>query len=157
ELSRDPNQFLSTAQIGITIISVLAAAYGGQQIAGQIAKLVAQAPATFIQNHAEPIGLAVFVICYTFVSLIVGELVPKRAALHNAERLAVFVAPVMQFVSKVARPLVWLMGRSTDTLLWMFRLHARAEPSVSLDDIEHLIDTGTEEGVVEPLEKKLAL
>lgn len=157
DLARDPNQFLATAQIGITIVSVFAAAYGGQQIAGQLSVLIAQSPLPFLQHHAESLGLATFVACYTYVSLIVGELVPKRAALHRAEGLAVFVAPVMYFMSKLGRPLVWLMGHSADALLWTFRLQTGAEPSVSIDDIEHLIDTGTEEGIVEPLEKRLAL
>jgi putative hemolysin len=157
DLARDPNQFLATAQIGITIVSVFAAAYGGQQIAGQLSALIAHSPLLFLQHHAESLGLATFVVCYTYVSLIVGELVPKRAALHRAEGLAIFVAPVMYFMSKLGRPLVWLMGHSADALLWTFRLQTGAEPSVSLDDIEHLIDTGTEEGIVEPLEKRLAL
>jgi putative hemolysin len=157
ELSRDPNQFLSTAQIGITVVSVFGAAYGGQQVASQVAEWLAALPWPFLQHHAESIGLGLFVACYTIVSLIVGELLPKRAALHQAESLAVFVAPVMHLVSKLARPLIWMMGLSTDALLWTFRLRTGAEPSVSLDDIEHLIDTGTEEGVVEPLEKRLAL
>jgi putative hemolysin len=157
DLARDPNQFLATAQIGITIVSVFGAAYGGQQIANQLSVLFGQSPWSFLAHHAESIGLGTFVICYTFVSLIVGELVPKRAALHRAEGLAVFVAPVMHFLSKLARPLVWMMGGATDAVLWTFRLRTGAEPSVSLDDIEHLIDTGTEEGVVEPLEKRLAL
>jgi putative hemolysin len=157
ELSHDPNQFLSTAQIGITVVSVFGAAYGGQQVASQVSEWLASLPLPFLQRHAESIGLALFVASYTLVSLIVGELLPKRAALHQAENLAVFVAPVMRLVSKLARPLIWVMGLSTDALLWTFRLRTGEEPSVSLDDIEHLIDTGTEEGLVEPLEMKLAL
>jgi putative hemolysin len=157
ELSHDPNQFLSTAQIGITVVSVFGAAYGGQQVAGQIAEWLAALPFPFVQHHSGSIGLALFVAVYTLVSLIVGELLPKRAALHQAESLAVFVAPVMRLISKLAKPLIWVMGLSTDALLWTFRLRTGAEPSVSLDDIEHLIDTGTEEGLVEPLEMKLAL
>src|SRR5471032_2825891 len=109
ELSRDPNQFLSTAQIGITVVSVFGAAYGGQQVAGQVADWIAALPSPFLQNHSGSLGLALFVACYTIVSLIVGELLPKRAALHQAESLAVFVAPVMRLISKLAKPLIWLM------------------------------------------------
>ena len=111
----------------------------------------------FARQHSESIGLTIFVVCFTYVSLILGELVPKRASLHRAEGLAIFVAPVMNFMATVARPIVWCMGASTDAVLWLLRLRAGAEPTVSLDDIEHLIDTGTAEGVVEPLEQKLAL
>src|SRR5262245_17713896 len=96
-------------------------------------------------------------MCFTYLSLILGELVPKRIALHRAEGIAIFVAPILQMISVIGRPLVWLMGASTSSIIWLLRLRSVGEPSVSLDDIEHLIDTGTEEGIVEPLEKKLAL
>jgi putative hemolysin len=98
-----------------------------------------------------------FVACFTYASLILGELVPKRISLHRAEGLAIFVAPILQFIATIARPFVWFLGLSTSTVLWALRLGKMAEPSVSIDDIEHLIDTGTAEGVVEPLEKRLAL
>lgn len=157
ELARDPNRFLPTVQIGITLIGAFAAAYGGQQIVDDLGAHIATWPWAFAQKHSEAIGLSIFVVCYTYASLIIGELVPKRAALHRAETLAVIVAPVMSFVAAVARPIVWAMGASTDAVLWMLRLRAGAEPSVSIDDIEHLIDAGTAEGIVEPLEQKLAL
>jgi len=157
ELSRDPNRFLPTVQIGITLVSAFGAAYGGQQVVGDLSKMIAQWPYAFARQHAESIGLAIFVICFTYVSLIVGELVPKRAALHRAESLAIFVAPVMSALASIARPVVWAMGASSDAVLWLFRLRAGTEPTVSIDDIEHLIDTGTAEGVVEPFEQRLAL
>ena len=111
-------------------------------------------PWPWVRRHADGIGLAVFVACFTYASLILGELVPKRISLHRAEGLAIFVAPIMQFIAAVARPLVWFMGASTNAVLWLLRLGTSREPSVSLDDIEHLIDTGTAEGVVEPLEQR---
>jgi putative hemolysin len=157
ELSRDPNRFLPTVQIGITLVSAFGAAYGGQQVVGDLSDLIAKWPYAFAQAHAESISLAIFVICFTYVSLIVGELVPKRAALHRAETLAIFVAPAMSALARIARPVVWAMGGSSDVVLWLFRLRAGAEPTVSIDDIEHLIDTGTAEGVVEPFEQRLAL
>ena len=157
ELARDPNRFLPTVQIGITLIGAFAAAYGGQQIVDDLGVMIAQWPWAFAQKHSAAVGLSFFVVCYTYASLIIGELVPKRAALHRAEALAVIVAPVMSFVATVARPVVWAMGASTDAVLWVLRLRAGAEPTVSIDDIEHLIDAGTAEGIVEPLEQKLAL
>lgn len=157
ELSRDPNRFLPTVQIGITLVSAFGAAYGGQQIVDDLSEAIVKWPFAFARQHAESIGLTIFVVCFTYVSLIIGELVPKRAALHRAELLAVFVAPVMNAMAQVARPVVALMGASSDAVLWLLRLRAGAEPSVSIDDIEHLIDAGTAEGVVEPFEQKLAL
>jgi len=157
ELSRDPNRFLPTVQIGITLVSSFGAAYGGQQIVGDLSKMIAKWPFAFAQEHSESIGLTIFVVCFTYVSLIIGELVPKRAALHRAESLALFVAPVMNALAKAARPIVWAMGASSDAVLWLFRLRAGAAPTVSIDDIEHLIDAGTAEGVVEPFEQRMAL
>jgi putative hemolysin len=157
DLSRNPDVFLPTVQIGITLVGAFGAAYGGQQIVDDLSDWFAQMPWPRIRRHADGIGLTVFVVCFTYVSLILGELVPKRISLHRAEGLAIFVAPIMKFVAAVARPLVWLMGASTNAVLWMLRLGASPEPSVSLDDIEHLIDTGTAEGVVEPLEQRVAL
>ncbi len=157
ELSRDPNRFLPTVQIGMTLVSAFGAAYGGQQIVDDLCEMIDKLPFAFARQHNEAIGLTLFVVCFTYVTLIIGELVPKRAALHRAEALAVFVAPVMSFLATVARPVVWAMGASSDAVLWVLRLRAGAEPSVSIDDIEHLIESGTAEGVVEPLEQRMAL
>jgi putative hemolysin len=156
-LALNPDLFLPTVQIGITLVGALAAAYGGHEIVEQIGAWFAKSPWPFVANHAEGLALAVFVASFTYVSLIIGELVPKRASLHRAEGLAILLAPLVQFIATVAKPLVWFMGLSTNAVLWLFKLGAASEPTVSLDDIEHLIDTGTAEGVVEPLEMKLAL
>jgi putative hemolysin len=157
ELAANPDIFLPTVQIGITLVGAFGAAYGGRQIVGDLSDWIAELPWPWAQRHAGGLGLAVFVVSFTYVSLILGELVPKRISLHRAEGLAILVAPIMKFIAVVARPLVWLMGASTNGVLWLLRLGVTPEPSVSLDDIEHLIDTGTAEGVVEPLEKRLAL
>lgn len=157
DLARNPDRFLPTVQIGITLVSALGAAYGGQQIVADLGEILSRAPWPVVQRHASGIALAAFVACFTYLSLILGELVPKRVALHRAEAIAILAAPALQFISGVGRPLVWLMGTSTNSIVWLFRLRSVNEPTVSLDDIEHLIDTGTEEGVLEPLEMKLAL
>ncbi|MCC7473876.1 MAG: HlyC/CorC family transporter [Pirellulales bacterium] len=157
ELAKNPDRFLPTVQVGITLVSALGAAYGGQEIVAQLAAYLAKLPWPFLARHANSLALAIFVACFTYVSLILGELVPKRIALHRAEGIAILLAPLLQFVSAVARPLIWLMGASTSSILWLFRFRTLGEPTVSLDDIEHLIDAGTAEGVVEPLEMKLAL
>jgi putative hemolysin len=118
---------------------------------------IATLPWAFVTKHSDGIALTLLVACYTYLSLILGELVPKRVALHRAEGLAILLAPLLLFIAGVARPLVWLMGISTNAVLWALGLGRTTEPSVSLDDIEHLIGTGTAEGLVEPLEQRLAL
>lgn len=157
ELARNPDLFLPIAQIGMTMVGALAAAYGGHQIVEEISEWLAKSSWPMIARHADGVALGGFVVCYTYATLILGELVPKRASLHRAEGLAIFLAPLVHFISVFARPIVWFMGISTSTVLWILRLQSVGEPSVSLDDIEHLIDTGADEGVVEPLEKRLAL
>jgi putative hemolysin len=144
-------------QIGITLVSALGAAYGGREIVGALSDWLVELPWTWVRRRADGIALGIFVACFTYASLILGELVPKRISLQRAEGLAIFVAPIMQFIAAFARPIVWFMGLSTSTVLWVLRFGKLDEPSVSLDDIEHMIDAGTAEGVVEPLEKKLAL
>jgi putative hemolysin len=157
DLVRDPDKFLPTVQVGITLVSALAAAYGGHQVVDELSAWLAKLSWPFVVRHADGVALGIFVVCYTYASLILGELVPKRASLHRAEGLAIFLAPIVNFISTIARPFVWFMGLSTSTVLWALRLGTGDEPSVSRDDIEHLIDAGTAEGVVEPLEQRLAL
>ncbi len=157
ELAGDPDRFLPTVQIGITLVGAFAGAYGGQQLVDDISAWIAQLPWSIVQRHSDGIALALFVVCYTYLTLIIGELVPKRLALRRAESIAIAVAPIMKFIAAVGRPLVWIMGKSTSAVLWALRLGSNLEPSVSIDDIEHLIESGTEEGVVDALEKRLAL
>lgn len=157
ELSGDPDSFLPTAQIGITLVGAFGAAYGGQQIVKDLSAWIALTPWPFVQRHADSIGLALFVACFTYVSLVLGELVPKRVALHRAENIAILAAPIMHFIAAVGRPIVWFMGKSTSAVMWLLRLGGGEEPTVSLDDIEHLITTGTAEGLVEPFEQQIAL
>ncbi len=157
ELARNPDLFLPIAQIGMTLVGALAAAYGGHQIVQEIGKLFARSSWPIVIAHADGLALGLFVVCYTYLTLILGELVPKRASLHRAETLAIFLAPIMHAISIVARPFVWFLGISSTMVLWVLRLEAGSEPSVSLDDIEHLIESGAAEGIVEPLEQKLAL
>lgn len=157
DLAGNPDRFLPTVQIGITLVSALGAAYGGQQIVRHLSAWLADLPWPLVNHYANGIALALFVAMFTYLSLIIGELVPKRIALHRAETIAILVAPIMQFIATAGRPVVWLMGKSAGAVLYVLRLHSMAEPTVSLDDIEHLIDAGTAEGIVEPLEQKLAL
>ncbi len=157
ELSRNPDLFLPTAQFGISVVSALGAAYGGDQVVERIQMWLAASSLPFVAQHAEGLALALFVICFTYVSLVFGELVPKRLSLHRAETLAILLAPLVHFLALVARPVVWFMGFSTTTVLWLLRMGEEGDTTVSLDDIEHLIDTGTAEGIVEPFEQKLAL
>jgi putative hemolysin len=157
ELASDPNRFLPTVQVGITLVSTLAAVFAGGQLTGRLEAVVAQAPAPFITRNANAIATGLVVLCITFLSLLLGELVPKRLALRYAEGLARFVAIPMNMLARVARPFVWFMGATTNAVLAAMRMRAASEPSVSVDDIEHMIESGRAEGVVEALEERVAI
>jgi putative hemolysin len=157
DLAGNPNQFLPTVQVGITLISTFAAAFAGDRIVGYIQTYLEQTGVEWFADNSYAIAMTLVVAGITFVSLIVGELVPKRLALRSAEAFARFAAPFMAFLAKAARPVVWLLGLATNAVLFVLRASEVTEPSVSVDDIEHLIETGTAEGVVEPVEQKVAM
>jgi putative hemolysin len=157
ELIRDPSRFLATGQIGITLIGTFTAAFGGANLVGELAGWLEKLPAPLLANHAHSAALIVVGLSITVATLILGELVPKRLALHRAEQLSRFVAPLMNFLSRLAGPAVWLMSSASNALLTLVNSETRAGPSVSVDDIEHLIDTGKAEGVVESVEMKVAV
>ncbi len=156
-LARDPNRFLPTVQVGITLVSMLAAVMAGQRIRAVIEDQIQRIPIALIANNAYPIAVAVVVLVITFLSLLFGELVPKRLALRYAEGLACFVAPFMNLLARIAGPFVSFMGATTNAVLFMLRTRAASEPSVSVDDIEHMIESGRAEGVVEALEERVAI
>jgi len=156
DLASSPDKFLPTVQIGITLVGTLAAAYGGDQIVSDIAAwLSAHAPPA-LANVAHPIALTVFVAIFSFLTLLLGELVPKRLALRRAEPIARMVAPFMQVFARVAKPLVWGLSTATSAVLFVLGAHRQSEPSVSVDDIEHLLEAGRAEGVLEAVEQAVA-
>jgi putative hemolysin len=156
ELASNPDRFLPTVQIGITLVGTLAAAYGGDRLVGDVADwLSAHAPPP-IAAASQTIALTVFVMLLSFVTLLLGELVPKRLALRRAESFARFAAPVMQLFALVARPLVWGMSTATSAVLFMLGAHKQEGPTVSVDDIEHLLEAGRAEGVLEAMETAVA-
>lgn len=156
-LIRDPSRFLATGQIGITLIGTFTAAFGGASLVGELAHWLAALPIHFVAVHSQSAALIIVGLSITVATLILGELVPKRLALHRSEQFARFVAPFMDRLSRLAGPAVWLMSSATNALLTLVNSETRAGPSVSVDDIEHMIDTGKAEGVVESVEMKVAV
>ena len=156
ELASSPDQFLPTVQIGITLVGTLAAAYGGDSLVSDLAEWITAHAPPAVDAIARPIALTVFVVLLSFVTLLFGELVPKRLALRRAEDFARLAAPAMKVFSQVTRPLVWLMGASTSAVLVLLGAHKQDGPSVSVDDIEHLLEAGRAEGVLEAVEQAVA-
>ncbi|MBS1212544.1 MAG: hypothetical protein H6R26_1161 [Proteobacteria bacterium] len=153
KLAGEPTTFLSTVQVGITLIGVLSGALGETAIADRVSLLLVGYPE--LAPHSHAIGLAIMVIGVTYVSLVVGELVPKRLALGNPEAIALFVARPMRWLALAAYPLVKLLSLSTELVLLLFGPRARSGPSVTEEEIKVLLRQGTEEGVFAPGEHEL--
>lgn len=153
KLAVDPNTFLSTVQVGITTIGVLSGAFGGATLAQKIATGLKAIPV--LEPYSDALGVGIVVVLVTYLSLIIGELVPKRLALNNAERIAMVVAAPMDFLSKLTSPLVKLLSASTNFVLWALRVKPSDEPAITQEEIEILIEQGTQSGALEEVEQDI--
>jgi putative hemolysin len=153
ELLQHPNLFLATVQIGITLVGVLVGAVGGATLSEPLSQLLARIP--LLTEYADSLALVIVVVAITFVSIVLGELVPKRIALHNPERIASALAGPMIIVSRVFRPFVWLLGRITDFVLRALGVKPGTEPPITEEEIHLLIDQGTQAGVFEAAEQDM--
>jgi len=152
-LADEPGRFLSTVQIGITLIGILAGAFGGARLAEPLARWLAQWPA--LAPWSGQIGLALVVGAITYVSLVVGELVPKQLALRNAERIACWAAYPMGLLTKGASPLVSLLDFSTRAGLRLFGAAGGARMPITDEEIRTMLREATQAGVVEEVEQEL--
>jgi putative hemolysin len=156
-LSQDPGKFLSTVQVGITIVGTLAATFGGAALASDLADWIGSGSPNIVREHRTTIAVGIITLAISAVSLVLGELAPKRVALQSAEQIARFVALPMSLLSRCFRPFVVLLGAVTSSILWLLRVKSSARPSVSMEDIEHLIETGHAEGALNVSERDVAL
>ncbi|MEM7735654.1 MAG: hemolysin family protein [Deinococcota bacterium] len=153
ELSQSPNRFLATVQIGITLIGIFAGAFGGATLSEEIARGLRNVP--LLAPYADSIGLAVVVLIITYLSLIIGELVPKRIGLHSPERIASIIAVPMRTLSKIAAPIVWLLSASTELVLRLIGLRPSDEPPVSEEEINVMMEQGRRAGVFAKVERDI--
>lgn len=153
DLATSPDRFLSTVQIGITLVGILAGAFGGASIAEKIADGLEMVPG--LAPYGEAIGLVVVVLGITFLSLVIGELLPKRIALNSPERVAMIMARPMRALSRVASPFVSLLSVSTDAAAGVLRIRPSAEPSVTEEEIKVLVREAASTGVLEEREQEL--
>jgi magnesium and cobalt exporter, CNNM family len=153
ELAQKPTPFLSTVQIGITLISVLLGALGGQTLSEPLAAALKKWPA--VAGYADSVAFGLVVVLITTLSLLVGELIPKRLALHSPERIAGAIARPMQFISRIFRPLVWVLGKATEFALKVMGIKPSTEPPVTEEEIQLLINQGTEAGVIQESEQDM--
>lgn len=152
-LAEDPGKFLSTIQIGITLVGVGAGAFSGATIGGRLAAVLPGLGVPDVLAYEAGVGIVVIVI--TYLTLIIGELVPKQIALSAPERVAVRVAPAMQALSRLAAPVVWLLDRSGKLVLRLIGQSGRRDSSVNDEDIHMLLSEAAGSGVIHRAEKDL--
>jgi len=153
KLAESPNNFLSTIQVGISLIGILTGAFGGATIANRLAVYVRLVP--LLAPYSEPLSFGIVVLIITYLSLIIGELVPKRLALNNPEGIAAFVAIPMRALSAIASPMVHLLSASTDMVLRLLGVTQSTEPQVTEEEIKILIEQGTEAVTFEEAEQDM--
>lgn len=144
-LADEPNQFLATVQIGITLIGIVTGFFGGSALSAPVAQRLSQIPA--LAPYSEIISIVLVVGLVTYLSLVVGELVPKRLALQSPERLASLVAPPMTMLSKIASPIVRLLGASSEAILRVLGVRHAEDTPVTEEEIAILLQEGTAAGV----------
>jgi putative hemolysin len=153
DLAANPNRFLATIQISITLVGILAGVFGGATIGRELAAWLSELP--WLASYARPLSLALVVLAITYLSLIMGELVPKRLALSNPEGLAMAIARPMQRLARIAFPVVHVLGISTDFFLRILGVRPSTEPPVTEEEIRALIEQGTQAGMFEEAEQEM--
>ena len=152
ELANHPDTFLSTVQIGITLIGILTGIFSGQKITGDLALWLQQYPS--LEQYSNGLATTIVVIAVTYFSLVLGELLPKRIGLAKPEKIAKLVSKPMKFVSLITYPFIWLLTKSTTLLSKLFNLQS-TDNQVTEEEIKAIISEGTEHGAIEEAEQEI--
>lgn len=153
QLIDKPGNFLATVQVGITLIGIIAGVFGGASLSQHLADELSQV--SWLKPVANTVSLFIVVLIITYLSLVIGELLPKRLALSYPEAIARGAARLLQRFSALCKPIVWFLDRSTDFIVWLFRIPERTEPDISQEDITSMVMEGTKSGAVDPEEKEI--
>lgn len=153
DLANSPNKFLSTVQIGITLIGILTGIYSGKAITEDVKNFLLRID--FLSTYADSLAVAIIVVLVTFFTLILGELVPKRIGLTYPESIAKMVALPMKFISVVTAPFIWLLTISTEFLLKVFNIKPNQDGKITEEEIKAIIKEGTEGGEVQEIEQDI--
>ena len=153
DLSNKPEVFLSAAQIGITLIAILTGVYSGERFSIYLVPFFKQF--SFLSDYAEGISLTIVVIIVTFLSILFGELIPKRFGLLRAEKIAKLAAGPMYFFAKITHPLVWLLNKISNGFFFIFNIKKSSDDAVTEEEIKTMISEGTEAGTIEEEEREI--
>ena len=154
ELAESPGRFLSTVQIGITLVGILAGAFSGAALGAQVADWL-RGQGSVLQRFADPLGYGFVIGCITYFSVVVGELVPKQIALRHAERIACAMSPFMFGLSKLASPVVFLLDFSTRTIFKLFGVKELQDSVPTEEEIKSLVEEAADAGVIEFDERRM--
>ena len=148
ELAGDPGKFLSTVQIGITLVGIIAGAYSGASLGGPVGERIGD-PLGLSADRAEQVGFILVIVLTTYASLVVGELVPKQLALRSADRIAMVMARPMKWLATIAAPVVWVLDFSSATIVRLFGVRPGGQNSVTAEELQMLFAEATRSGVLE--------
>ncbi len=151
KLSESPDKFLSTVQLGITLVSILTGLYSGEKFSKDLLPAIEKIP--FLQPYAQTVSTSIVVVIVTFLSIILGELIPKRIALMRATRISLLVAGPMNFLSKLAYPIVGLLSFISNMFFKLFKITILSDSAVTEEEIKAMITEGSESGSIEEGEK----
>jgi putative hemolysin len=150
-LAEHPHVFLPTVQVGITIVSVITGMFSGERITGQLEAVLRQV--SFLKQFAHSVSFVVTVVAITFLTMVLGELVPKQLALRRPEMLAARVAPMLIVMARITKPMVWLLGKASAGILWSFGVHGTRPDLPSEEELRALLAESTQTGVLDAEEK----
>ena len=153
ELSLNPGKFLSTVQIGITLIGILTGIYSGEKIEDDLVAYLNRFE--FLKQYSETIAVGIIVITLTFFSLVLGELVPKRIGLTMPERISKILSFPMYWISIVAAPFIWLLTFTSDLIIKLFQIKTSAEGRVTEEEIKAILQEGTDGGAIHEIEQDI--
>lgn len=153
DLAQSPNRFLSTIQVGITLIGILAGAFGGTTVARSLEGYLKGIP--YLRAYSEVLSLGIVVLGLTYLSIVLGELVPKRLALNNPERIASAIAVPLRFLATITHPVVQVLTISSEGVLKLLGYQPSREPPITEEEIKVLIEQGTQAGVFAEKEKDI--
>ena len=156
-LAKDADRFLPTVQVGMTLVGVMASAFAGAHLQEPLEEFLSKVEVNWVAENKSSLAFASVVCGVGFLILILGELVPKRIAFQNAEPLARFVAYPMLILQRISRPVIWFLKATTKLVLQILGQRTDQMQSVSVEDIQHMIDAGTEAGLLEESEQKVAI
>ena len=153
DLANSPNKFLSTVQIGITLIGILTGLYSGDKVTDDVRLFLDGF--TALQPYSANLSVGIVVVILTFFSLVLGELLPKRIGLNHPEAIAKAVAVPMKMVSIITAPFIWLLTTTTDAILKVLNIKPTADGKVTEEEIKAIIKEGTEGGEVQEIEQDI--